>query len=70
MIAIDWVLFVVLVYGGVMLLLFAALHVSGAEDEASDRALAEMLRQRNSRLVPMEPSSLAMEQRHRAHSWA
>lgn len=70
MIAIDWVLVVVLVYGGVMLLLFAALHVSGAEDEASDRALAEMLRQRNSRVVQLEPPSRVMEHRRRAHSWA
>lgn len=45
MTTIDWVLIVALVYAGVMLLLFAALRVSGEENDAADRALTSMLRQ-------------------------
>lgn len=61
MITIDWVLIVALAYAGIMLLLFAALRVSGEENDAADRALTAMLRQqRSARLRPTTRTPLVV----------
>jgi hypothetical protein len=48
--ALEWTLIVAVAYAGLMFVLFAGLRVAKAADDAADRALIQLLRQR--RTVP------------------